>query len=158
MITFRDLEQGDLELIAGFPRTAEETYFMFPKARHPLTPEQLAAAAAERRCLTVALDRTRVVAYANFYHWEEGGTCAVGNLVVHPDFRSQGLASALMGRMIERAVEEYSATRLEVACFSPNTAALLLYRKLGFTPFDIRERRDHHNRPVALVMLEKNIT
>ena len=40
-----------------------------------------------------------------------------------------------------------------MSCFNANTAGLLLYPRLGFTPSAIEERRDKAGAPVALVHL-----
>jgi hypothetical protein len=42
-----------------------------------------------------------------------------------------------------------------VSCFNANSAGLLLYPKLGYTPIGIVERRDPQGQRVALVQFSK---
>ncbi|SDB12400.1 Acetyltransferase (GNAT) family protein [Desulfonatronum thiosulfatophilum] len=64
---------------------------MFPKATFPLTPGQLAAAIASRSDSTVAELDGKAAAFANFYRWETGGNCAIGNVAVAPEVRGRGV-------------------------------------------------------------------
>ena len=77
MFTHRLLEDKDLETICTFPQSVEELFFMFPKATHPLTPEQLLDIAENRHDLTVVLVNGVVAGYANFIEVHEGSHCSV---------------------------------------------------------------------------------
>lgn len=60
------------------------------------------------------------------------------NVAVHPDFRRQGIAEALIRELIQQLKEKGShCLSLEVR--SGNTGALALYTKLGFQQIGLRK-------------------
>ncbi len=140
MFRHRPAEPGDLPLIASFPQSEEELFFLFPRAVFPLTAEQMAAELPHRSDATVVEWKHAVAGYANFYRWERS-CCAIGNVVVAPQARGHGIGSYLIRTMIDLARNKYDAEEIQVSCFNRNTEALLLYTKLGFAPFDIEIRR-----------------
>ncbi|MOA09474.1 Acetyltransferase (GNAT) family protein [compost metagenome] len=154
-ITHRPAEAGDLAEVIGFPQDRDELFYAYPKASWPLTLEQLAAAVAERRESTVALLDGRVAGFANFYQWQPGEYCALGNMLVAPWARQHGVARHLIEAMERIAAQRYAAPRMKVSCFCTNSAGLLLYTRLGYRPYGIVERSDPQGRRIALVQLEK---
>ena len=124
---------------------------MFPRAVYPLTPAQLQAAVAERRESTVILCGEKVVGFANFYTCQPADLCAIGNVIVAPSARRQGSGRALVEEMLRKAFEIYSAKAVEICCFNQNTAGLLFYPKLGFTPASVEERVDWAGEKAALI-------
>jgi len=153
ILLHRPVADGDLSVLCGFPQSAEELFFLFPKACYPLSPEQLARAIAQRAESTVVAAEGKVVAFANFYQWQRGGSCAIGNVMVAPDCRRRGVGRFLIETMILLARTKYRAQEVRVSCFNQNTAGLLLYADLGFQPCGIEERTDWQGRRVALVHL-----
>ena len=149
----RTLEGEDAGTICGFSQSAEELFFAFPKATFPLTPDVLLAAARLRFEPTVVLHHGVVVGYANFIKVKEKGFCAIGNLMVHPDHRRQGIASYLVKIMTRKAFETYCARFVRAACFSHNQAAYQLYHGLGFKPGEMEQRVTADGTPVLLVNL-----
>lgn len=147
----RPATELDLQVVCGFAQDAQELFFFFPKAQFPLTPQQLSQAVAERAEATVVELDGQVVAFANFYRWEMGGRCSIGNVVVAPAARGRGAARYLMERMIVLALTKHRAREVTVSCFNQNVAGLLLYPQLGFEPFAIEERSDQQGHRVALV-------
>ena len=146
---------ADLAAIVEFPQNAQELFFSYPKANWPLSVGQLAAAMAERRDSSVALLDGRVAGFANFYQWQHGDFCALGNLMVAPWARGQGVAHYLVAVMEQLAREHYKARRMRAACFNANSAGLLLYPKLGYTLSGLVERRDPQGARVALLQFDK---
>lgn len=136
-----------------FPQSADELFFLFPKATWPLTPDQLSRAMAQRFDSTVALLAGEPAAFANFYVRERGGTCAIGNVVVAPRARGRGVGRFLVETMTAKAVRDHAAAEVRISCFNGNVAGLLLYPKLGFAPYAIEPRVDHRGERVALVHL-----
>lgn len=57
------------------------------------------------------------------------------DLTLLPEFRGQGVGTALVGRVLARAAGEGKAVRLHVEGFNP---ALRLYERLGFVPLEER--------------------
>lgn len=154
-LSFRTVQPGDIPVICTFAQSATEAFFFFPKCTWPLTPEQLAAAVAQRSDSSVVVEGDEVLAFANFYQWEQGGTCSLGNVLVSPNARGRGVARYLVEQMMEVARQRHQAREMKVSCFNHNTAGLLLYPKLGFVPFGIEERQDHEGRRVALVQMRQ---
>lgn len=149
----RPVDQQDFARICGFPQNAEELFFLFPKAVYPLTPSQLREAVSQRSDSTVVELDGKVVAFANFYRWETGGCCAIGNVVVAPAARGSGAGRYLIRQMIDLAVAKHRAAEVRVSCFNRNVAGLLFYHSLGFTPFALEERQDGKGQRVALIHL-----
>lgn len=150
-LTHRAVAEEDIPIICSWATNQDELYYFFPKATHPLTPKQLSGAISQRANSTVVELEDQPVAFANFYKWESGGTCSIGNVIVCATVRNQGVASFLMKQMCSIAFHEHNASVVTVSCFNFNTAGLLLYPKLGFQPFATEERQDNAGNRVALI-------
>lgn len=155
LLTHRTIRPEDIPVICSFPQSPDELFYMFPKATYPLTSNQLSDAIAQRSGSTVVEGNGAVLAFANFYKAEHGGLCALGNVVVAPSARGLGVARYLVTAMIDLARQQYSAREVWVSCFNHNTAGLLLYPQLGFTPFGIEERQAWDGTRVALVQMKQ---
>lgn len=155
MFSHRPASAADLSAIVAFAQSAEELFFAYPKANWPLSVGQLAAAMAERRDSTVVLLNGQVAGFANFYQWQHGDFCALGNLMVAPWARGQGVAGYLLTVMEQLARDHYKATRMQVSCFNANSAGLLLYPKHGYQLSAVVERRDSRGARVALIQFAK---
>lgn len=150
-LTHRPIEEKDIPVVCGFPQSEDELFFMFPKASYPLSPTQLRDAIAQRSdSIVVELDG-EVVGFANFYRWEAGGCCSIGNVIVSPAVRGRGVGRYLIEQMINLAFSKHQAAEVTVSCFNQNIVGLLLYPKLGFRPYAIEERLDKKCNRVALV-------
>ena len=159
-LTHRPVAEKDIQLICGFPQSEDELFFLFPKAIFPLAASQLQEAIAQRSDSTVVELVGEVVAFANFYRWESGGCCSIGNVIVSPAARERGVAKYLIESLVHLAFSKHQATEVTVSCFNQNIAGLLLYPKLGFQPYDIEERQDKRGNRVALIhmRLPRNAT
>ena len=144
----------DLGEVLHFVGRADELFYAFPRAHWPLTREQLAVAHAERRGNTLALLDERAAGFANFYQSEPGDYCALGNLMIAPWARGQGVARYLVGAMEQQALRDFDARELRVSCFNDNTAGLLLYARLGYRLTGLVERQRGEQR-VALLQFTK---
>lgn len=69
---------------------------MFPKADYPLSPQQLIEAMKQRFECIIALCNNEIVGYANFYEVIKGKYCSIGNMIVNPNYRNQGVATFLI--------------------------------------------------------------
>jgi len=154
--SYRELREADAALIATFPSTSQELFFMFPHATPPLTKKQILDLAGFRKVPTVALCGGEVAGYANIIECEDG-TCEVGNVVVAPKFRRRGVGAYLLRIMEKRAAEEYGAMRLRADCFSDNTAALFFYDRLGYKPAGLKAWERANGRRTAQIFMEKDI-
>lgn len=152
-LSTRPVTTADLPLLCTFPDTAQELFCLFPKANYPLTTQQLAEAIASRRASTVVEKDGEAVGFANLYQWE-GGVCAIGNVMVAPSARGQGIGKYLIHAMLKIACTTYQANEVRIACFNHNTSTLLLYAGLGFQPFSIEQRLDKSGRKLALIAMQ----
>ena len=152
-VTFRAVQAQDIARICGFARTEEEQFFFFPAATWPLTEAQLQASVDKRSDSTVIELDGVVVGFANFYKWEQAGTCTIGNVIVDPQTRGKGIGAQLIKQMIDIARTRHQASEVTLSCFNSNVAGLLLYPKLGFVPYAIEERQDKQGRRLALIHL-----
>ncbi|MEB0076442.1 GNAT family N-acetyltransferase [Pseudomonas sp. CCI3.2] len=153
MFLHRPLEEKDIAVICDFPQSADELFYMFSKARYPLTPAQLSDAIESRSDSTVIEMDGQVVGFANLSRWEFRGRCSLGNVIIKPGNRSRGVGSYLIGCMMDIAFDKHEAHELTASCFNHNVPGLLFYPKLGFRPFSIEERVDKHGARVALINL-----
>jgi RimJ/RimL family protein N-acetyltransferase len=151
LFTHREVRAEDVERICSFPQSAEELFFLFPKATHPLTPEQLQRAIDQRFDSTVVLLDGEVSGFANFYVREVKGSCAIGNVVVAPEARAKGVGRYLIETMTTAALRKHGAREVRISCFNGNVAGLLLYSKLGFVPYRVERRLDPAGARVALI-------
>jgi len=154
-LRFRPVQPDDVAAICTFAQSSDEAFFFFPKCTFPVTAEQLSEAIAQRSGSSVVMDGDQVLAFANFYQWEQGGTCSLGNVLVSPAARGRGVARYLVQQMMALARSQHQATEMKVSCFNHNTAGLLLYPALGFVPFGIEERKDFAGNRVALVQMKQ---
>ena len=140
MFLHRPVNQSDLPAVCSFTESEEELFHAFPKATYPLTPEQLQRAIEQRADSTVIERDGETQGFANFYRWD-AGVCCIGNVMVAPKARGQGVAQYLIQTMIALAAHKYDALETRVSCFNSNPGGLLLYAKLGFQPFAVEERQ-----------------
>ncbi len=81
------------------------------------------------------VEAERAVGYIGMYHVLDEGT--ITNLVVHPGYRRQGIASALLKETIDYA-RTHDLTRLTLEVRVSNTVAIELYESFGFERDGIR--------------------
>ncbi|WP_375055125.1 GNAT family N-acetyltransferase [Zobellella sp. DQSA1] len=142
---------ADLAIVCTFATSAEELFYCFPKARFPLTEAQLEQAVRERAGATVVELDGDVVGFADFYRWQHGGACAIGNVMVAPQARGRGVGRYLIQQMVVLATSRYQAREVQVSCFNQNLAGLLFYPRLGFEPYGLEPRTAPDGTPVALI-------
>lgn len=153
LLTYRPIAEKDIQVICGFPQSEDELFFLFPKAVFPLTPLQLQDVIEQRSDSTVVELSGEIVAFANFYRWESGGRCSIGNVIVSPAARGRGVGRYLIEQMIALAFSKHQAAEIIVSCFNQNIAGLLFYQKLGFQPYAIEERQGRKGNRIALIHL-----
>lgn len=79
---------------------------------------------------------------------QDGRTCHVGRLIVHPEFRRRGIGTELMARIEARFS---AAPRFELFTGHRSEDNLRLYTRLGYGEF----KREALSPKVTLVFLEK---
>ena len=153
-LSHRPVERGDIESLCAFAQTSEELFYLFPKANYPLTPDQLKRAISERTENTVVLLDDALAGFANFYEWEPNGVCAIGNVMIDPNLRGQGLGAYLIKVLSKVAFTKHNARTVHISCFCDNTAGLALYEKLGFQKCGEERRFDKTGNITTLINLE----
>lgn len=152
-LSHRAVEPADLPRICTFPRSADELFFLYPKATFPLTVDQLRRSIEARIGSTVVLDGAEVAGFANLYAMPPEGTLGIGNVIVAPVARGRGVGRYLVEIMAREALRAHGARAVEIACFHANVAGLRLYQALGFDPYRIEPRVDHRGARAALVRM-----
>jgi ribosomal protein S18 acetylase RimI-like enzyme len=110
------------------------------------TLDDLAARFQNRQFLK-AVHGDRLVGSVRAFPQEE--TCYVERLIVHPNFRRQGIGTALL-RHIETLFP--SARRFELFTGHKSESNIRLYERLGYRAF----RQERVNEKVTLVFMEKH--
>lgn len=151
LLTHRPVAEKDIPIICSFPQSEDELFFLFPKAAFPLAAPQLREAIAQRSDSTVVELGGQIIAFANFYRWETGGCCSIGNVIVSHEVRGRGVGRYLIEQMIGLAFSRHQAAEVTVSCFNQNVAGLLLYPQLGFQPYAVEERQGKNRKRVALI-------
>ncbi|WP_426446894.1 GNAT family N-acetyltransferase [Paenibacillus sp. S-38] len=157
VFTHRPVEAEDFEKIRLFPQSKREQFFMYPRWSYPVSAEEMREVARGRLLPTVLVDGEQVAAYCNLYHAEGEEGLWLGNVIVSPAHRGRGAASTLLGCMMEQAKRELGAERLSLMCHSVNTAALLLYHKLGFKPYDWSAKTGPDGEKLLLLKLTRSL-
>lgn len=80
---------------------------------------------------------------------QEGSTCFIERLIVHPDFQGQGIGTALM-KEIESCFEQ--AQRFELFTGHKSERNIHLYERLGYKTF----KREEINQNLSFVFMQKH--
>lgn len=103
----------------------------------------------------VAEIKGRIIGYGGY--WSILNEGHITNIAVHPDYRGQGIGSALLTAMINLAQREgIDAMTLEVRI--SNRIAQSVYLKHGFTVVGVRKKYYQDNGEDALIMWKTDIT
>ncbi|MBX2864023.1 MAG: GNAT family N-acetyltransferase [Leptolyngbyaceae cyanobacterium MAG.088] len=130
----------------------EELYLVCPSGKYPWDVEQLQVIAAQRHALTVGIVDNVVVAFTNLYDLVPQTSAFIGNVIVAQSYRGQGLGKVLIKHMMAVCRDKYQVVP-HISVFNDNTRALLLYARLGFSPYAVEPRLDLNNKTVALIHL-----
>ncbi|GIP39102.1 N-acetyltransferase [Paenibacillus sp. J31TS4] len=148
----RTAAHEDFPIIAAFPQSPEELFYMFPKGQYPLAPEQLEEAALRRLEPTVILRDGQIAGYGNLYTDEDRQEYWLGNVIVAPGVRNSGAGTYLIQTMKEKA-RSYQAKQLNLVCHNTNTKALLFYFKQGFLPYGLKQMEDYKGDRIAGILM-----
>ena len=155
MPSFRKAKASDLHELLNFNITQQELFYFYPSATYPLTLEQLEKQLDERYESTVMMDGDELVGFANFYNVENRKIAFIGNIIIKPERRREGLGKQLIQAMLVTGFNHLKLNEIHLSCYSTNTRALLFYTELGFKPYAIEKRSDHKQQKVALIHLKK---
>lgn len=100
-------------------------------------------------CWLVALEGDTVAGYVGsqtVLDWTD-----MMNIAVHPDFRRQGIAEALVNEL-ETALKNRGSRCLTLEVRASNAPAIALYEKLGFSQVGLRKNYYRNPRENALIL------
>jgi ribosomal-protein-alanine N-acetyltransferase len=140
----RRAEPRDLDAIVAI----EDTSFTAAWSRSALAGE---LAEDPRRLAVVAEEDEEVIGYA--FVWIVADELHLVSLAVAPGRRRQGIASAMMGHLLQ-SEQTRSASIMTLEVRASNEPALALYRRWGFLEVAIRPRYYPDDKEDALVMLK----
>lgn len=153
----RPARVSDLEIVARFPQSPDELFYVHPTATFPLTAAQLQPNFQNRQGNTVVEVAGQVVAFANYIRVEPGADAVIGNVVVDPAQRGAGHGRRLLVALMEGAARQHGCRRALIPCFSDNRAGLLFYHRLGFEPLRWEIRPHPGGHPRVLFYLQRAI-
>jgi len=156
MWEFREATVEDYEGICSLIKSKEELFLVYPGGKYPFTVEQIKKLSLVRKELTIAIEGTEIIGFANLYDYVLGESAFIGNVVVDKKHRGKGIGREVVLHMLKVAFEKYKLPEIRISVFSENTPAMLLYSELGFVPYDIEEREDSSCNRVALVHMKKS--
>lgn len=153
LYSFRRATHADLAEILQFPLNRTELFYFFPSATYPLTLKQLKQHLSTRYEATIMLQGDQIVGFANFYNVQNQNIAFIGNVIIKPKKRRQGLGKKLLQTMIRTGFRQLQLKEIHLSCYKQNTSALLFYTHLGFKPYAIETRPDPEKQPAELIHL-----
>ncbi len=139
---FRPTQSSDLKQILNFNLDRTELFYFSPSAAYPLTLEQLEQQLSKHHESIVMLNDKEIVGFANFYKVDKHNIAFIGNLLIKPEKRKQGLGKQLLQYMIKYGFTKLHLKQVHLSCYQDNLPALSLYKSLGFKAYAHEERHD----------------
>ncbi len=158
MYSIRGVTDADFGIIPGFFADERELHYAFPNAGWPLTAKDLRRSIEARSDSSVLLAGTTPIGFANLFDIKNNVECTLGNVIIDARRRKKGAGQFLVRGMIGIAIEKYKTPRILVSCWQENNTAMMLYAKLGFTPFGTVTKEFTGGITVPVILLEKIYT
>ncbi|MGH8223911.1 MAG: GNAT family N-acetyltransferase [Woeseiaceae bacterium] len=152
-VEFRKVSPDDYQAICDLMPDQEELFLIYAQGKHPLTVKQVEALVKKRMEPTVMLVDGRVAGFVNFYGYRDKRSVFIGNVVVDASLRGRGFGKRLVGHMIDLAFHKYDLPRVKLHVYDRNLGALLFYNRLGFKPYNMKEKKDFKGRSVVMFSL-----
>lgn len=130
-------------------------YLVYPNGRYPLDLDQLEHLNTVRHDLSVLIVNDQVAGFANIYDLKEGQSAFIGNVIVDETHRDKGYGLALIKHMKTLIEVKYNAVP-HLSVFGGNSKAIMLYKSLGFEPYDVEARINYAGQQVALFHMRFN--
>ena len=139
---FRPTQSSDLKYIVDFNLSRTELFYFSPSTHYPLTLEQLEQQLCKHHESIIMLLGTEIVGFANFYKVDKHNIAFIGNLLIKPEKRKQGLGKQLLQYMIKYGFTKLHLKQVHLSCYQDNIPALSLYKSLGFKAYAHEDRPD----------------
>lgn len=153
MYSFCSAQQSDLEQIVDFCLNKTELFYFSPSAAYPLTLEQLERQLSREHASIVMLENDLVVGFANFCNVEKHNIAFIGNVIIKPEKRKQGLGEKLLLQMINNGFIKLQLKEIHLSCYQDNISALSFYKKIGFKAYAKEDRLDLNKQQTQLIHL-----
>lgn len=141
-MVIRQAEERDIESMAQLDQLCFAAPWSEKSFQEEIVQNQMAF-------YIVAEINQQIVGYAGLWRILDEGH--ITNIAVHPDFRKKGIGESLVMLLMAHTVQEGILSHtLEVR--QSNSAAICLYRKLGFKSGGVRKSYYEDNGEDALVM------
>ena len=150
-LRFRSAVEEDYPAICALVTSEEELFFVYPRGHYPFDVQQIRVLAGKRHELTVAIVKGKVVGFTNLYDMEATHQAFIGNVIIEKTLRGCGIGRKMIGVMLKFCFEKYHLSKVNISVFSHNIPALVLYSRLGFTPFDLEERQDFTGQTTVMI-------
>lgn len=145
-----EIIKASLENIEDIVRI-EDLSFTIPWSRKSISDEITVNKFATYFCAAVD---GKIAGYAGIWHICDEGH--ITNIAVHPDYRQNGVGSALLEQLLGYAQKE-NIVGLTLEVRKSNFAAQGLYRKYGFEDAGCRKAYYADNGEDAIIMWKHNI-
>ncbi|MES9942653.1 MAG: GNAT family N-acetyltransferase [Candidatus Thiodiazotropha sp. 6PLUC2] len=152
---FLNADPEHYRAILSLFQSADELFLIYPSATWPFDLTQLEKLAQQRTDLTVVVDDDQVIGFANLYRNLSADKIFVGNVVISQSYRGKGVGRQLVCHMCDLVFDNY-ASEVHITVFNPNTPALVLYRSLGFKPYDMEVRHTPNGQPIMAIHMQLN--
>ena len=132
MITYRQPTTLDLPVLASFEKE------LFPYS--PWSTSQFKeefAGIPTTRFMAIAESENKIVGYCGVFLPAPGVEADILTVAVLPEYRRQGIAREFM-RQIEEWAKERGASAMMLEVEKSNSAAIELYKKLGYLQISVR--------------------
>lgn len=136
VVELRDFRPADGSLLMSWVRRRVDTVAWAGSGfTWPLDVGQIAAyAAAPERHSWMGFDPRsgQTVGHVSVRLSVGGGVGRLGRVLIAPEVRGRGLATAMLGEALSRAFGDLGLRHVELGVYSHNTSAVRLYERFGF--------------------------
>jgi RimJ/RimL family protein N-acetyltransferase len=140
-LTLRTVKDSDLEALLLFPKSTLELFYFSPSASTPFNLLQLKKIIKQQQRESIVLEHNKqLLGFANFQPIKQYNIAFIGNLIIHPNKRKQGLGYYFLSHLIAKGFQELQLKEIHLSCYQTNTNALSLYANLGFQVYAEEQR------------------
>ena len=146
---FTAAEEKHYKDISRLATSPEELFSFCATGSYPWDEKQIQEIAKVRKELTICTDSEKVIAFSNLYDVIPGKSAFIGNVIVSNSYQGKGIGKKLIQHMIDICHRDYDAIP-HLSVFNFNAKALLIYTKIGFKPYGVKQQTSPNGETVAL--------